>query len=348
MLKKIEVLKELENGGAIMVDSVYRTAHVLNAAGERLDTCRYDVAENLGRAAGYKKTFSRGWALCWYIEKETAPAAETEAAEEKTAEEWAEESARVESAVSESLAAVIAAEADQEEAAPEYLKLTAPASNEENGVYYQLTYKKRPAVESWPEETQTLYTVDAVESAVHQINYNGGQITAAQRVTVNADSFETFNFIPETRQDRTDRENRDYCRRIAEDLERYAAGTVYKCPECGEIIEFDDLDELEIETEDYPAWAYKLPCGCETTDEPEQLTLYDFFADCLDIEYRCSSRKEYNSVSIMVTCGGPNIYIDTEEKAVLLYWWSDRARYYLSSDAVEAVDEWAAEYWNCI
>lgn len=341
MLKKVEVLKELENGGAIMVDSVYRTANVLNANGERLDTCRYDVAENLGRTAGYKKTFSRGWALCWYIEKETAPAAEAETEAPETTEE---------AAPAQDAPAAIATEAapEEEAPAPEYLKITAPTSNEESGVYYQLTYKARPAAELWPERTQTLYTVDAVESAVHQINYNGGQITAAQRVTVGADSFETLDFIPETRQDRTDRENRDYCRRISEDLEKYVEGIVYRCPECGAIIEIDDLDELEIETDDYPAGAYKLPCGCETTEEPEQQTLYDYFSDCLDIEYRCNSSKEYKSVSIMVTCGGPNIYIDTEEKAVLLYWWSDRARYYLRSDVVEAVDEWAEEYWNCL
>jgi hypothetical protein len=48
----------------------------------------------------------------------------------------------------------------------------------------------------------------------------------------------------------------------------------------------------------------------------------------------------------MVSCGGPNIYIDTAEKAVLLYWWTDRARYYLSSDAVDAVDDWARENWE--
>ncbi len=229
-----------------------------------------------------------------------------------------------------------------------YLKLTAPASNEEKGIYYQITYKERPAVSEWIEKTKTLYTVDDVESAVQQIRYNGGEITAAQRVTVSADSFETFNFIPETRQDRSERENRDYCKRIADDLESYVSGTVYRCPECGSIIEFDDLDALERETEDFPGYVYALPCGCETTEEPEQLSIYDYFSDCLDIEYRCDSSKEYRSVSVMVTCGGPNIYIDTEEKAVLLYWWSDRARYYLSSDAVDAVDAWAAEMWDCL
>jgi hypothetical protein len=33
---------------------------------------------------------------------------------------------------------------------------------------------------------------------------------------------------------------------------------------------------------------------------------------------------------------------------VELYWWTDRASYPISYDAVDAVDEWAAEYWEVI
>lgn len=140
----------------------------------------------------------------------------------------------------------------------------------------------------------------------------------------------------ETAQEKTDRENWEHCRRIAEELEAYADGRVYRCPECGACITDENLF---------------CDCGAQVdliSGEWEQLSLYDYFSDCLDIEYRCGSDKEYRSVSIMVACGGPNIYIDTAEKAVLLYWWTDRARHYLSSDAVDAVNDWAEEYWNCL
>lgn len=147
-------------------------------------------------------------------------------------------------------------------------------------------------------------------------------------------------------QEQTNQENREHCKRIAEEVEAYASGEYYKCPECGELIQFDDLDELEHDTTD-GGTCYVLPCGCETTDEPEQMSLYDCFADCYDIEYRCGSDREYRSVRIMVACGGPNIYIDTASKRVELYWWTDRADYPLSYTAVEAIDEWAEEYWRC-
>lgn len=153
----------------------------------------------------------------------------------------------------------------------------------------------------------------------------------------------------ETAQEKTDRENREYCQRIAEELELYATGDAHKCPHCGAVHDFSDWEETEHDSDTCPIYTlYTCPhCGQEVdADDLEQLSIYDYFSDCLDIEYRCNSNREYKSVSVMVTCGGPNVYIDTAERAVLLYWWTDRARYYLSSAAVDAVDAWAEEYWN--
>lgn len=230
-----------------------------------------------------------------------------------------------------------------------YLKIKAPTSNEESGVHYEITYRIKPVAESWPERTLTLYTVDAVENAVHQITAEGGHITEAKRVEVSAGAFEVFDFKPETRQERDDRENRERCRRIALELETFAAGDAYKCPHCGGVHDMAEYEETEHEDEDGYT-CYTCPnCGEEIEeDDLDQLSLYDFLEDYYDIEYRCGSDKEYRSVCIMVACGGPNIYIDTEEKAVVLYWWGSKARYYLSSDAVDAVDAWAAEYWEVI
>lgn len=145
-----------------------------------------------------------------------------------------------------------------------------------------------------------------------------------------------------TGQEKTDRENREHCKRIAQDVEDYAEGRVYRCPDCGEILTLpDDVGDK-----------YRCP-DCETVhdvDDLEQQSLYDYFTDCLDIEYRVSGRgrDDFRSVCVMVTCGGPNIYIDTASKAVELYWWGDRASYPLSYSACEAIDGWASEYWSCI
>lgn len=134
--------------------------------------------------------------------------------------------------------------------------------------------------------------------------------------------------------------NRAHCRSIANDLEDYASGRVYRCPECNEIITLpDDVGDK-----------YKCP-DCDTVhdlDDLEQLSLYDYFEDCLDVEYRVGSDKQYRSVCIMVTCGGPNIYIDTASKRVELYWWGDRADYLIDDDTINEIDAWAEEYWECL
>lgn len=148
----------------------------------------------------------------------------------------------------------------------------------------------------------------------------------------------------ETEQEKTDRENRAHCQYIAETVEAYAAGNMYRCPECDTDILWSN-DQYNAERA-----SYTCPCCGEEFDESdlEALSLYDYFEDVLDIEYRVESdRVTIRSVSLMVSCGGPNIYIDTAEKAVILYWWTDRAEYPLSYDVCEEINEYAQELWNC-
>jgi predicted RNA-binding Zn-ribbon protein involved in translation (DUF1610 family) len=133
-------------------------------------------------------------------------------------------------------------------------------------------------------------------------------------------------------------ENRRHCKHIAREIEAYAAGNVCRCPDCGEEIKMpDDVGDK-----------FKCPhCGeIRDTGDYEQLSVWDWLADVLDVEYRVGSDKEYRSVKIMVACGGPNIYIDTAAAMVQLYWWTEYAEYPLSYDARDAIDEWAEEYWN--
>lgn len=148
---------------------------------------------------------------------------------------------------------------------------------------------------------------------------------------------------------KTDYENREHCKRIAEGLEAYTNGSAYRCPECGEVHNFEDYEMTEHENAD-GGTCYQCPnCNAELCESDlEAVDVYDYFSDCLDIEFRCGSDKEFRSVRIMVTCGGPNIYIDTATKQVELYWWGDRASYPISYDAAAAVDEWAEEYWGCL
>lgn len=142
-------------------------------------------------------------------------------------------------------------------------------------------------------------------------------------------------------------ENRNHCKAIAEDIDLYVNGDGYKCPHCGCVHDFDDYGD-EHETVD-GGICYTCPeCG-EDIDESEleALTIYDYFDDVFDIEYRIGSDKEYRSVCVMVACGGPNIYINTATKNVELYWWTDEASYPLSYEAVEQIDNYFEELFNC-
>lgn len=143
-----------------------------------------------------------------------------------------------------------------------------------------------------------------------------------------------------TGQEKTDRENREHCKRIAQDVEDYAEGRVYRCPECGEILTLpDDVGDK-----------YRCP-DCETVSEIndlEQQSIWDYLDDVLDVKYLVNHDKTIHSVKILVTFGGPNIWIDTETRNVELYWWTDRASYPLSSDVCDEIDEWAAEMWDCL
>lgn len=134
-------------------------------------------------------------------------------------------------------------------------------------------------------------------------------------------------------------ENRDHCRQIAMEAEAYADGNVYRCPDCGE----------EFQLPDNVGDKFRCPqChAVNEVDDLEQLSLYDYLSDVLDIEYRIDSdRTTIRSAAFMVAFGGPTIYIDTGSQAVELYWWTERARYPLTSELCDQLNEYAQELWD--
>lgn len=136
-------------------------------------------------------------------------------------------------------------------------------------------------------------------------------------------------------------ENRETCKSISDDLDKYVDGIVHTCPDCASTIEIPDSVGDK----------FKCPqCGkVHDVDDFEQLSLYDYFdGDVLDIDYLVNYQKEYKGVRILVAWGGPNIYIDTISGNVELYWWTESAKYRMRSDVIDAIDEWAEEYFNCL
>lgn len=143
-------------------------------------------------------------------------------------------------------------------------------------------------------------------------------------------------------QEETNKHNWEHCKRIAEEIEEYNSGYIYRCPECGEHCNIEEEENENGET------VYKCSCGCVSEYEPEQLSIYDYFDDMLDITYITNSQKEYIACRVMVACGGPNIYINTWDRKVELHWWTDHAEYYLTNTVCEAIDDCMEEYFNCL
>lgn len=104
-------------------------------------------------------------------------------------------------------------------------------------------------------------------------------------------------------------ENREYCKRIAYEIESYANGDI-------------------------------------KDDDGEILSLYDWINDVLDFEFVVDSRKNYVSAKIYVTLGGPTVWVDTAEKAVKLAWGPDCEEYLIGWDAAEQLDDIMADIYG--
>ena len=104
-------------------------------------------------------------------------------------------------------------------------------------------------------------------------------------------------------------ENREYCKRVVEEIEEYASGKM-------------------------------------VDDDGNELSLYDYLNDVLDYEFTIDSRKEYKSSKIWITLGGPNVWIDTAERAVKLAWGTYREEYALDWDVCNEIDEIMQEIYE--
>ena len=346
MLKKNEVLEILDNGGYILMNTIYRTANVYNASGIHEDNCRYDTADRIGHADGYTRG-NGGWSYTDRIEKAAQEVKDDEPAQEAAQNEEENEINYFDEYASNYVAASMAAqeEPEQDEQQPDeieqepiYLDERVPTSNSIPGIFYRVTIETNHG-----KFCTDHYTVDDLQTYIQDAKHHGHPIRAAYRV--NTETGERVPFVPETRQEQTDRENREHCKRIADELDAYVDGSVYRCPYCDEEITWSNA-RYDDETNAYTCQH----CGQEfDADELEALGLHDYLADALDIDYTIngSDRDTVKSVRVMVAFGGPTIYIDSASRAVELYWWTDSASYPISSDAADALDEWAQELWSC-
>lgn len=88
---------------------------------------------------------------------------------------------------------------------------------------------------------------------------------------------------------------------------------------------------------------------CAFCDEGdcEKFSTIDYLEDALDIEIETSFSGEYRGARVLVTCGGPNTWIDTRGAYVESHWGSDSADWSVAREFCEALDDTISMMRDC-
>jgi len=82
-------------------------------------------------------------------------------------------------------------------------------------------------------------------------------------------------------------------------------------------------------------------------DEVEEITdKWSLLEDALDIEYIISSTGEYLGARVLVTCGGPTIWVNTRTNTIEGTWWSDS--YDLAFEDPFGIDDYLLDLHACL
>ena len=149
-------------------------------------------------------------------------------------------------------------------------------------------------------------------------------------------------------------ENLKMVQGIVDELEMYASGDYFL--HSGELFPIDIWDfsskvDCEIRKEDTLCGEYTyyiMPDGEEILeDDVEPASLFDYFNDFLDIGYVVDREKQFKGARIMVTCGGPNIFIDSYRGIVELFWWTEHATAEIPANICDEINEVLREFYYC-
>ena len=77
----------------------------------------------------------------------------------------------------------------------------------------------------------------------------------------------------------------------------------------------------------------------------DQPTAYDWINKSLDIQYKKKKKKEYLGARILVTFGGPNIWVNTQYDQVEGYWGADQETWTYKDNL--GIDEACRDLFEC-
>lgn len=84
--------------------------------------------------------------------------------------------------------------------------------------------------------------------------------------------------------------------------------------------------------------------------DPEGYTTspFDYVCDALDVNYTLKSEKECIGGELLVTFGGPNIWVKPLENKVVGYWWGDYAEASITRETADELNSAIGEIFDCL
>lgn len=108
----------------------------------------------------------------------------------------------------------------------------------------------------------------------------------------------------------------------------------------------DGLGVIDTETDQW--YCNAEDAEAQGVEDYTEASGYDYLSDVLDIEYIVSADKTYKAARILIAFGGPNAWINTQTHQLEVAWWSETVYVDLPASFCDQLDDWLAEYYECI
>jgi hypothetical protein len=128
-------------------------------------------------------------------------------------------------------------------------------------------------------------------------------------------------------------------RHTVEELTAVTDGRMWYCPCCEALVSEERVREVD----------GRMVClDCDGEVEVETASMLHVFEDVFDVEYRVGSPGDdhVRSVKVLITMGGPNIWVDTGSDRVVLSWGHIEVTEELPERVSEAINAFFDEEWR--
>lgn len=99
-----------------------------------------------------------------------------------------------------------------------------------------------------------------------------------------------------------------------------------------EVFQFDDADAPALDSDEF-------------ADEWCEAGAIDYLSDVLNIHYMVNSDRTYRSARILISFGGPNVWIDTRTRELEVHWAGSEYRH-LPGAFIDGLDDALSELWE--